>query len=309
MMPDLFLHIGTEKTGSTAIQRFLANHSDPLAQLGIHVPQCLGHAEHWRFPLLFYADDQYDDLTERAGFQQLSLTQRQAAIRELQLAFDHELNGTSACTWVISSEHIHSRLLHRNAGMEALVGFLRERFDRVNVIVYLREPLDAALSLWSTAVRNGACLLELPLPKSGYWQHLCDHRSTVQCLEHWFPGQFLLRLYIPSEWPDRDVVGDFIDALGLPRSLLQPAVPSRVNRSLSWLSLHLLARLNRRSKPSHALVAAIRDAFDHYPPPCATREQELGYSAAFRESNDWVCTHYFPGRSQLFTLDGSHRDG
>lgn len=309
-MPELFLHIGTEKTGSTAIQRFLSKHSSSLAQAGLHVPQCLGHPEHWRFPLLFYADDQNDDLTERAGLQQLSLSQRHDALRELRQSLDLELASASAPAWVISSEHIHSRLLHRSAGMEALVSFLKVRFSRVNVIIYLREPLDAALSLWSTAVRNGASLVDLPLPKPGYWQHLCDHRSTVQRLEHWFPGQFSLRLYIPSEWPDRDVVGDFIDALALPRSLLQRTVPSRANRSLSWLSLRLLARLNRRSpKPPHELVVAIRDAFDHYPPPRASRDQELAYSSAYQESNNWVCAHYFPNRRELFPMASPYRIG
>lgn len=303
-MPDLFLHIGTEKTGSTAIQRFLVEQHEALTQLNVHVPQCLGHAEHWLFPLLFYADDQLDDLTERAGFQRFSPVQRRAALGELQAALDHELKSTTAKTWIISSEHIHSRLLFRDGGMEALVAFLRERFHRVQVIIYLREPLDAALSFWSTAVRNGAPLLVLPLPQPGYWHNLCDHCSTVKRLEHWFPGAFLLRLYLPSEWKYCDVVSDFIEALGLPQYLFQPADAPRVNQSLSWLALHMLARLNAQVKPSRQHVAAICEAFDRYPPPRASREQKLQYDSAFHESNDWVCRKYFPERSQLFPSNG-----
>jgi len=300
MAARLILHIGTEKTGSTAIQRFLSSQRDWLSLQGYGVPRSLGAIEHRRFSLFFYQPDQEDDLTHTEGLDQLSPEERNAAITLWQQELDDEITQAPDHSWIISSEHIHSRILHSESCMAKMSDFVNNRFDNVLVIIYLREPLNAALSLWSTAVLNGAALANLPLPDNEYWHRLCCHRATTDQLEKWFPGNFQPRLFTPENWIDGDVIRDFSSATGIDLPLDYQTSPHRANTSLSWLSLSLIARLNQEGRPSRDLVRAIRESFDHLPSPTASTLQKRAYDKAYAASNEWVRQHYFPSSACLF---------
>jgi hypothetical protein len=307
MAARLILHIGTEKTGSTAIQRFLSSQRDWLALQGYRVPHSLGAVEHRRFSLFFYQPGQKDDLTYTEGLDHLSHEEREAAINLWQHQLDEEISRTQDQSWIISSEHIHSRILHSENCMEVMSAFIKNRFDDVLVIVYLREPLNAALSLWSTAVLNGAALADLPLPDNEYWHRLCCHRSTTDQLEKWFPGHFQPRLFTPESWIDGDVIRDFSIATGIDLPSDYQTSTQRANTSLSWLSLSLIARLNQEGQPSRDLVRAIRESFDHLPSPTASALQKRAYDNAYAASNEWVRHHYFPSSPCLFETPRSQR--
>ena len=67
---QLFLHIGTEKTGTTSIQRWLqANRRQLAREAKIGIPQTLGRDDQFWLPILTYAEDHNDDLTQRAGLE------------------------------------------------------------------------------------------------------------------------------------------------------------------------------------------------------------------------------------------------
>lgn len=300
MAARLILHIGTEKTGSTAIQRFLNTRRDWLWQQGCAVPRTLGPIEHRRFPLFFYQTDQRDDLTSSAGLDPQPDEERSARIAGWQREFEDELSEDPDRTWILSSEHIHSRILHRDSCMSLLSTFANSHFDDICVLVYLREPLSAALSLWSTAVLNGAPLHDLPMPEDEYWNRLCCHRSTLERLERWFPGHFQPRLFTPEQWKDGDIIQDFAEATGIALPADYRAEPQRANASLSWLSLALIARLNREGRPARDLVKAIRESFDHLPAPTARTWQRRAYAEAYAESNAWMHHRYFPAQASLF---------
>lgn len=300
MANRLILHIGTEKTGSTAIQRFLRANRESLSKQGYAVPESLGAIEHRRFPLFFYSPEQRDDLTVLEALDSDTDGDRAARIARWQHDFDQELVRHSDQTWLISSEHIHSRILRNNSAMAQLLAFTKARFDNILIIAYLREPLSAALSLWSTAVLNGAAEADLPMPDNPYWDHLCCHRFTAEQLASWFPGQFQLRLFTPEDWKDADIIQDFSAAAGFALPADYRAAPQRANTSLSWFSLSLIARLNRQERPSRDLVRAIRDSFDHLSPPAARAWQKRVYRQAYTASNEWVRQRYFPTRSTLF---------
>lgn len=65
-MPELFLHIGTHKTGTTSVQRFFAQNREPLRQLGIWYPE-FGIADlpdHYAHHRLAHAMAGRDDLMQ-----------------------------------------------------------------------------------------------------------------------------------------------------------------------------------------------------------------------------------------------------
>ena len=54
---DIVLHIGSGKTGTTSIQRFLAQNRARLAELGLLYPQTPGRSRHYRLSLFIQPDD------------------------------------------------------------------------------------------------------------------------------------------------------------------------------------------------------------------------------------------------------------
>jgi hypothetical protein len=297
---QLILHVGTEKTGSSAIQWFLRRNRLELTQQGYALPAVLGEPEHWRFPLMFYGEHQIDDLSVRAGLEALSPQERALEQASMQQLFSEEIQAQTPRTWLVSSEHIHSRLLCNQDCMARLAGFVSQHFDAIRILVYLRDPVGAALSLWSTAVLGGSIDQALPAPDRAYYHHLCHHRNTLETIEHWFPGAVMARLYLPEEFPGGNILPDYAQCCGIDLQSCAYADSERRNRSLSWLSLQLIAGLNRSGQASQAIIRDVRRAFDHYPPPRARRLDRQAYTTAFAASNCWVRDHYFPERPHLF---------
>ena len=64
-MTKLYLHIGTEKTGTTHIQQFILRNRNKLFSNGYYVPDFLGEFAHTWLPILVYEDNKEDDLTDK----------------------------------------------------------------------------------------------------------------------------------------------------------------------------------------------------------------------------------------------------
>ena len=57
----LTLHIGTEKTGSSSIQKFLKTNQKLLSESGTEIPKTLGDGIHYKLHLLANSDEFHDD--------------------------------------------------------------------------------------------------------------------------------------------------------------------------------------------------------------------------------------------------------
>ena len=187
-MPSLILHIGTAKTGTTSIQRFLSENRQELAAQGIVVPSFLGIGPNHRWlPLLAQDEATLDGFAVRQGLHTSAerlRERRDAKRKELREA----VAGQPRARWIISSEQLHSRL--------DLVDLLRLRrlleplFEEIRVLVYLRHPLPTAISSWSSRVRAGRVTPSLPPAES--FANLCDHGPTLRCWQRVFGRQRLM---------------------------------------------------------------------------------------------------------------------
>ncbi|MDY6836680.1 MAG: hypothetical protein SWH78_01790 [Thermodesulfobacteriota bacterium] len=308
-----YLHIGTEKTGSTAIQRFLYLNRNVLARCGCLYTTSSGSASNRALPVAAYNSNRRDDFTQKQAIhddQTLKMYQKsvvKALSQELaQLRTLFDVN----CV-VFSSEHIHSRLRTMEE-LDRLNRILRGLgFDLIVVIVYLREPADAATSLYSTAVKCGATDRRPPPPDNEYYRNLCDHRSTLLRYRDKFgPDAVVPRLYDRSEFINGSIIEDFMDAIGVDVPFAQCILPRRENPRLSATGLELLRRINERIPAflDNGSVNDLRGEIASYVgryvssgvrytmPPEVRRE----YEEAFANSNEWVRKEYFPERRRLF---------
>jgi hypothetical protein len=152
-MMKLTLHIGTEKTGTTSLQVWLAENRSALRERGVVYPTSLGQFAHRDLAIYAMNADNPDD-----GFRQRNLSSPdahrafRASLRD-DFAREYDANA-GASHWLISSEHLHSRLPTVES-VERVRQFFADRFEAIEILVHLRPQIDVAVSLASTAARVG----------------------------------------------------------------------------------------------------------------------------------------------------------
>ena len=303
----LILHIGTEKTGSTSIQTFLRLNKTRLAANGVGVPTCLGDTLHFRLQLMANDDDVDDDFIRNLRLH-LDPQLRKKAIDEWRENFYQEVKTSSAHTWIISCETLHSRLL-RETELKRLRGILTPLFSEISVIVYLRDPLALAISRLTEAAKSALPVVLPKPPASGVEFDICNHKQTVIRWQSLMGSDSLnVRLFERDYLIDGDVVLDF-----LAMCELNPAdyrLPRYQNTSLSAIGLTLMEEINRHVPrrwidgtliESRWLLAChvlqhMRGGAGMQP---SKQEVEI-YRDHYESSNEWVRRHYFPDRIQLF---------
>lgn len=312
-MQRLVLHIGTEKTGTSTIQRFLHSNRDRLLADGWTLPRSLGEPDQRQLAALCNDDAFVDAFLRRRGLADSRM--RSKARRTWSDAFAKELAAATTLNMVISSEHLSSRLFTPTE-MERVRQFLTPHFERIDIVVLLRDPLAAALSLVSTQVQTGYTRGSLPPPPTTWgegndrsWISVCDHRQTLQRWEAAFPGRLTVRLFERDGLAGGSILTEMRTILGL-RNTSEYTEPARTNESLSANGIALLAALNARipmfvdGQPNRyrgelsAWVARFLRSGERL---TATPEQRAAYATAFAESNEWARATYFPERTTLFS--------
>ncbi|MDF1620542.1 hypothetical protein [Pseudothioclava nitratireducens] len=228
-----YVHIGPHKCGTTAIQSHLKSIREALLAQGYLYPT--SHDDHARLlPVLFW-DSAYAPRLGRvewietpAGFKNY----RQGLMDRLV----HEIESCAAPNLVLCAETL-SEFTETEASR--MTAFLRQHYDEVRVIAYLREPLAWVDSMAQQALKwHGETLDELfDAPRLPHYKHrLCAFQNAVE------PSQFEVRPY--EGGAAFDVVADFLRTIGIDPSDVG-APQSRANESKSWRSAILLSSANR----------------------------------------------------------------
>ncbi len=247
--PKLILHIGTEKTGTTTIQSFLRINKDKLANLNFIFPTMLGAPSHQEFTFLGYHDLQNDDISKIA----ISSSPNKKVAREKIISKIENLikkRNSSNDTWIISSEHLSSRILDKK-GIEKIKNIIDKYFCSVQIIVYLREPLSAAVSSRSTMIRSGSFDVEFNFDNpggNGYAEkRICDHKKILQLWMNTFGKEKIkVRLFDRNRFKKGNLLSDFCLSVGIGDiSNDEFQIPSNKNETLSLKSSFILQEINK----------------------------------------------------------------
>jgi len=312
--PNLILHIGIEKTGTTTIQEFLHLNRKLLAKHGVYFPKSIGMRNHRPLATWCLSDSRNDIFLRMNNLTETK--QREKWREDLKNQFEYELSGLNAGIRqvIISSEHFSS-LLNKPAELETLKHFLDKWFTNIKVVLYLRRQDSLTVSTYSTACRAGIVSdIVLPNPASlrpfVNYQELLGKWSRIFGKENIHPAVFEKSLFYNS-----DLLTDFIRRCGLPNEL-NYVIPENKNESLSETTQEAAQLFNRKFPadsfdiPLKELQKIRKELIEmvnaKYPGPGKKplRHEAETFFKYFEESNNRVARNWF-GREKLFSEDFS----
>ena len=301
-----FLHIGTEKTGSTTLQGFLNLNQEKLLQNGFYYPKSLGLPNNRLLSVMAYNSNRRDGFTRRKGIKtDEDLINFQ---NKIKAKFKREISTIENDTnLILSNEHIQSRL----TSVEEIIrlkSILNELgIDDISIIIYLRNPSEIANSLFSTAIKSGGVLDKVPPPTDKYFGNVCNHKATIERFSEVFGEDKLkLRLFRKDRLVNQSLIEDFLEILGVETEVNEFKLVQNQNESLSELGIEILRNLNLELKNSENLklsrLELVKLISRHFNEPKYVMPKEMyeEYENHFEQSNNWVREKFFPKEIELF---------
>ncbi|MDA9176385.1 hypothetical protein N9O95_04790 [Alphaproteobacteria bacterium] len=239
-LPRCILHIGTPKTGSTAIQHFLEKNYNNLKERNIlaDVPLAIKLSRAltgWESREFFLKKVGISNPNQHANFRVKAYEQLQRVLNE-----PNNLNNTV----IFSSEHFYE-LGCDPVKIERLQLCLEQYFEVVEVLCYFRDPVDLVVSNYSQALKGKfAGSLQTYI---GWWMKQWDwnYFSQYQIWSSIF-GADRCRFvpFNPKKQVSYDVVLDFCSRTDLDLADLTLFKGSRINPQLSVRMIAALRLIN-----------------------------------------------------------------
>jgi hypothetical protein len=248
---EAIVHLGGNKTGSTALQQALLESRDELAASGIAYPDFsslfpTGPNQHWALALGFQTRPHRYYLIEAHRFDKQATQSLIESARETvtEAARNHDR--------VILSAEAFANL---EAGeMQALARWLHDVFDRVHVVFYARPPgFSKFYSMFQQFVKSG----HAPSARDTLTHRVYDQMGQADKIRKAF-GAPRFRIYDRKSLIDNDILRDFRSAFSLPALSTQQSA-ANVNASLSRGAVALIHGINRFATASSAELRNARE--------------------------------------------------
>ena len=284
MAASLILHIGANKTGSSAVQTFLRLNHASLRAADVLVPDKeLGTSNKITGEHVF-------------AFQQLLSHEKRA-----ELASKLNLLVNAGSSRVVCSAENLSNGAHYQYFAKAL-----QQVD-CKVILYIRrqdELLTSSWQQWSSKREvDFEAWLVLALQRLGHWQRCIDGwEATVG------PGNVIVRIFQKSDLRNGDVVDDFIECAqlsepsdGFKRStdIVNPSYSDLITPIVSGNEFIFSSEHDNRF---YSLVGNLTGS--HYVSQkrvsLISKAQREKIVEFYRQQNEHICKRYFPNRPRLF---------
>lgn len=307
--PELLIHLGAYKTGSTAIQTFMHTNQERLRQLGVLYP-------------LYPQSDRLERNHGRldTGLMR-SLHKQDAAYVDYfleRLAADLRQNEPRLV--VLSAESFWPRS-HQFAAL--MVNTFKSLFSRVSVVLYLRHQLDLWISLYSQQAKTLRVKPGLPAWGSAeivgadivnhgmFYDRVLDVYSDLVGADNVYA-----RPYDVKAFPGGDVVQDFLGVCAIDPFLVSPGLDSdakalAVNPNWGWKAVEfsklfaadaqygsMAVRPNVIKSVGKAVHTMSLKGFGDWrgkPANCLTGADQEQLWECYKDSNQVLADRYFNG--------------
>ncbi len=241
----LVLHIGTEKTGTTLLQKWLYKNRRQLMEQGFFLSDKLGWENNRELVAYFRTDR--DEFWDFNGFRDVQdkhdyfagfLEDVEKEI--IEAAENHH-------TMIITSEHFHSRLTN-DVDVQNFSSFCRRNFGDHVLICYLRPQWEVRKSLYSTDLKNAETddfsVYKDDLTSSDPYFNYSDLYKRWK--RNFSSAKMDFRRYSRASFVDDDIRRDFMTAMPVPvRTEGMEFGSERENESLKKLQASAYVAVNR----------------------------------------------------------------
>lgn len=235
----LVLHIGTEKTGTTSFQNWMAANQASLLQEGIWYCQTLGRKNHLKMYLACIDPEMNNRGFDLVRLSTLEERRKLRSVVETNLKEEAEKAFEAGAKYfVISNEHCHSHL-RRQEDVDRAANLLNPIFKEIEVVCFLRPQIDVAVSLASTAARAGHVVSETFFEDAADKKHFYKYEN-LYAMWSWAFQSSRVTLVPFARWPD--TIDYFCDVFRLDRSRYTQAAYEN-----QALDIRLIALFNRLS--------------------------------------------------------------
>jgi hypothetical protein len=291
----IYLHIGLEKTGTTALQAAGTFNRVWLSRHGILYSKAAGKINHVRLPL-YASDGRRFKALRRAA--QIETDADFEAFRETfpsDLKAEFEASGCDT-VW-LSSEHLSARISDEGS-IARLAAVLQPLADQVRVVVYLRYQPDLYLSSYSTFVRIGHDIdIDRPIgPEDYYYRFDRILDNWAKCFGR---DAMIVRIFDRAELKNGDIIDDFFSLLGITRDdgFANPRVK---NQSLDGQTVQFIRVFNRYvSRTGKGILSDYGEAdrllekISHLPPITVSGAALRAIGEMFEPFNRQIASDYF----------------
>jgi hypothetical protein len=310
----VILHIGAEKTGTTTIQEFLSLNRERLLAQGIYFPSSVGLKNHTRLAICAAVDKRGICRKAERALKSMDLEGYRVQMRK-KLEKELADRPAQAKNVLFSSEHFHSQL--QSKGEVERLRSLLPSAEQVKIVLYIRRQDQAAVSLYSTALKAGSDRQGFSFPDvtKKAIRYRYDYLQAYQLWSSVFgPEALVIRIFDKEEFVNGDLLQDFCFAAGIPWSD-EYEIPAIKNPSLDVNGEFVFQHFNQLRKAAveeytdkefkhlkQVLVASFMGKSRMRPARMAAKT----FFQAFRQSNTRLKQLAFPGReAPLFRSDFS----
>ena len=317
----LFLHIGTEKTGTTSIQAALRQNDHKLKEYDIFYPHMpLLGPNHTGFTFSFLKPQMMSLLLRRIGFDHMQEQAKKNPHFMLDI-LDKRIHESGCNTVIISSELLHSRIT-KEEEISEIKKWADERFDEVTIICYLRKQTDLMVSSFSTMVKTGSNWYGTLSEQFSQFiearhktPHFYDYKGILDMWSNAFP-HLICREFSRDKLLDGDVVKDFL-------SLVDPSIniqdldkieeqnTSLDGKSMEFLSLlniHLPSVIDGRVNPLRKNLVTYFNAIPTTTKMQFREDEIIKIEEYFKEDNAYIQEKYFNGEPLFETRNKSNQN-
>lgn len=256
MFETCYLHIGSQKTGSTSIQHTLKTHTELLEKHGYLYPKLGANHAHMALTCVPNFPRARDALNQAAAKNKAN----PPTLEDIQSAYRQNLEkackASKAQNLILSSEHL---FILTEDGIRELIEYLSTLAKKIIIIGYVRHPAALAVSSIQQRLKGGRFVMENFEPKKVF-------RATARRLETYSSvvgdDHMILRPFDRAQLYRANVVADFLKVVGVKDALLDQILLSFKNESLSYEAAMLSDISSQRVSDKAAPIdAATHKAF------------------------------------------------
>lgn len=302
MQKTLYIHIGTEKTGTTVLQSTFHRNRELLQESSINYP-AIG----------FYAQAQFSLVSplikEETGKKfEVAPPDYDVSKEEAWSELVDNLNKSNCIKHIICVEHFSSRL--GESSIKWIGEFLKDKLEscfKVKLITYIRRPDQYLESSFSTAIKAGDTRTFSEFKESESrnefrYNHLKMLSNWTEVFGH---ENLILRVFERNKMIDGDIVSDVLNILGdynldLERSTLANDTNEAWHPKTIRLAIFINRNVRLKSKLGdkklsflNELDINLKKLYPNFGKKYMTQSEAIKFNSNFYEANKVISSLYF----------------